>query len=267
MTHPEVLGNISGVEELPSAEPDQSRPPEPRPAQGLPEGLLLSMLAHELRTPLQSIALSAELGLLRLRSSQDGVPIKWMTERLEQVQRASRSLRGIVETVLGAAQIEAGRLTPHLEDLDLREVVREVLSRAREDLAWAGCEATLEAPGPVPGRADRMLVELIANNLIGNAMKYGAGRPVHVVVARGQQRARLEVQDQGPGIPPAEHARIFERFVRLPSASVVPGAGLGLWIVRHAVQALGGEVRVQSAPGRGATFLVELPMGEKNETP
>src|ERR1700694_2767612 len=76
---------------------------------GLPEGLLLSLLAHELRTPIQSISLSADVSLMRLRGAADGLPTAWMVERLEQIQRAARSMRNIVETVLGAAQLEAGR--------------------------------------------------------------------------------------------------------------------------------------------------------------
>jgi signal transduction histidine kinase len=241
--------------------PSETRAPAVREgAARLPEGALLSLLAHELRTPIQSIALSVELGLRRLRGSADGVPTAWMTGRLEQIQRAARNLRGIVEMVLGAAQIEAGRLQTHPERLDLVELVGEVVERVRDDLAWAGCMLTLETGAPVVGHWDRLLLELVACNLLSNAMKYGAGKPVSVVVRATGQRATLSVCDHGPGIAAADRQRIFERFVRLPSPSVLPGAGLGLWIVDHAVRALDGSVRVDSVPGEGATFTVELPM-------
>src|SRR5471032_1955311 len=107
------MGDL-GVSPLDS---EMEEPAQQEPA-ALNEGALLSMLAHELRTPIQSIALSAQLGLLKLRGSADGVPTEWMIDRLEKVERAARSMRAIVETVLGAAQIEAGRLRAHLEDLD-----------------------------------------------------------------------------------------------------------------------------------------------------
>ena len=97
---------------------------------------------------------------------------------------------------------------------------------------------------------------------MANACKYGQGRPVIVRVAVDNERgfAHLEVTDNGPGIPPELHGRIFEPFKRAVATGHHDGLGLGLYIVRSIVQQLGGAVHVESRPGSGATFVVELPL-------
>jgi signal transduction histidine kinase len=102
----------------------------------------------------------------------------------------------------------------------------------------------------------------VLTNLIGNAIKYGEGRPIDVVLSRAGERARLQVRDQGIGIDKEDQARVFERFERAVSHQRFGGFGLGLWIVRYLIEALKGTVRVDSQPGVGSTFTVELPLVE-----
>ena len=97
------------------------------------------------------------------------------------------------------------------------------------------------------------------NNLLANAIKYGLSKPIEIAVSRQGAVARLSVTDHGPGIPRKDQKRIFERFERAVSAAHVSGFGLGLWIARETVEALGGRVHLQSEPGKGSTFSVELP--------
>ena len=96
-----------------------------------------------------------------------------------------------------------------------------------------------------------------------NAIKYGAGKPIHVRLEAGPERVTLTVKDQGIGVAPEHQARIFERFERAVSERNYGGLGLGLYITRTIVEALGGTIRVQSVPGQGACFTVELPRGPK----
>jgi signal transduction histidine kinase len=113
------------------------------------------------------------------------------------------------------------------------------------------------------GRWDRLRLERVLTNLLSNALKYGRGQPVEVRVRRVGELARLEVRDHGPGIPLEEQPYVFERFKRVSSAVEKAGFGLGLYIVRQLVEAHGGTTRVESVPGEGAAFIVELPLTPK----
>lgn len=125
--------------------------------------------------------------------------------------------------------------------------------RAGSDLRLSACA--------VSGRWDRTRIDQIVTNLVGNAIKYGNGQPVDVSVEERDGRAVLAVRDRGVGIPPESHMRIFERFERVTGASVASGLGLGrgLWIAKRMVEAHGGDIGVESAPGSGSTFTVTLP--------
>jgi signal transduction histidine kinase len=109
------------------------------------------------------------------------------------------------------------------------------------------------------GRWDRLRLDQIVSNLVENAIRYGAGRPIDVVVEGDEASARLVVADRGIGIAPDDQRRIFERFERAVSPHQGGGLGLGLWIVRQIVEALGGTIGVASRPSAGATFTVVLP--------
>ena len=96
-------------------------------------------------------------------------------------------------------------------------------------------------------------------NLLGNAIKYGEGKPIEVTIGETEEYARLEVRDQGIGIPLEDQQRVFERFERAVSDRHYGGLGLGLWITRQVVEAHRGTIRLESKPGEGTTFIVELP--------
>jgi signal transduction histidine kinase len=125
-------------------------------------------------------------------------------------------------------------------------------------LAQAGCSVQFSAASPVVGRWDRLRLEQVVTNLLSNAMKYGAGKPIEVVVEGNGERARLAVRDHGLGISETAQRRIFGAFERAVSERHYGGLGLGLYIARQLVVAHGGSIRVESKPGLGATFTVEL---------
>ncbi|MBI2391751.1 MAG: HAMP domain-containing histidine kinase [Deltaproteobacteria bacterium] len=155
--------------------------------------------------------------------------------------------------------MQAGRLALQLEDVDLAEVAKNAVEALAEDLHIAGC-AVSQRTTPVVGRWDRSPLEQVVTNLLANALKFGAGKPIEVVVDRTDGIGRLTVIDHGIGIPPDRLPHVFERFERAVSARRYGGLGLGLYIVRSVVSALGGSVRAASAgTGTGATLVVELP--------
>ena len=113
---------------------------------------------------------------------------------------------------------------------------------------------------PVRGAWDRLRLSQVVTNLLSNAVKYGAGNPVEVSYGPSAAGAFVLVRDRGIGIEPADQRQIFERFERAVSSRNYGGLGLGLYIVRRIVEAHGGTIRVESAPGEGSAFLVELPL-------
>jgi signal transduction histidine kinase len=223
--------------------------------------MLMAVLSHELRLPVHALNFNLGVCLERLRGSGE-VPRAWMEEKLARQQKALWRLRHLIDTFLDVAQISSGRLQLQLEPVDLRELTQEVVGRLADDLSWAGCPCDVRVAGPVVGNWDRLQLDVVITSLVSNAMKYGAGRPVHITVAGNDRAGLVIIRDEGGGIDPDDQDRIFDKFVRLgppDSMGPAPGLGLGLWIVKHIVETLGGEVSVYSEPGDGATFTVKLP--------
>jgi signal transduction histidine kinase len=143
--------------------------------------------------------------------------------------------------------------------MDLAEVVRDVISRFSVTASQAGCPVTLDARDDMRGSWDRLRVDQVVTNLLTNALKYGAGKPVHVSLSGDEAHVRVVVEDSGIGIAPEHLSRIFERFGRAVSERHYGGLGLGLYITRQIVESHGGEVHVHSTPGQGSRFEVALP--------
>ncbi|QSQ24194.1 PAS domain-containing protein [Pyxidicoccus parkwayensis] len=215
----------------------------------------LSVASHELNTPLTSLTLNVQA----LRRDLDSRAPEALSPKVVAVQRQLSRLSSLVRELLDVSRITAGRLRLEREELDLAALAREMVPRFSEDLARAGCELRLDAPGPARGHWDRMRLEQVLQNLLSNAIKYGRGRPIEVRVGADADKAWLVVRDEGMGIAPEGQARLFQRFERLASERHYGGLGLGLWIVKQIVDALDGRILVESAPGRGSTFTVELP--------
>ncbi|WP_164020902.1 PAS domain-containing sensor histidine kinase [Pyxidicoccus trucidator] len=220
----------------------------------------LSVASHELNTPLTSLTLNVQALRRDLEPrATGGSPPEALATKVHAVQRQLSRLSSLVRELLDVSRITAGRLRLEREDLDLAALAREMVPRFSEDLARAGCELRLDAPGPVTGHWDRLRLEQVLQNLLSNAIKYGRGRPIDVRVGADGERAWLSVRDEGVGIDPQGQTRLFQRFERLASERHYGGLGLGLWIVKQIVDALEGRIRVESAPGQGSTFTVELP--------
>ncbi|WP_437599153.1 ATP-binding protein [Sorangium sp. So ce590] len=217
----------------------------------------LTIASHELRTPLTPMQLQVD-GLLRAGKRGD-LTAERATPRLEMIKRQVERLARLITNLLDISRISAGRLQIELEDVDLAATVNDVLDRFRDELSAAGCPVDLSASASIVGRWDRLRLDQIVTNLLSNAIKYGAGKPIDVAVRDLGDRARLVVRDRGIGIAPDQQARIFERFERAVSSENYSGFGMGLWIVRQIADALGATIEVDSRPGDGATFTVDLP--------
>jgi signal transduction histidine kinase len=239
-------------------------------------------MSHELRTPINAI-----MGYNDLIVAGIYGPVSDDQQRgIERSQRAARHLLELVNDVLDVSKLEAGKVDVASEDVALDDFLEDLLVTIRPMAEERGCELRLERRDCATRlRTDPRRLRQILLNLLSNATKFAAGRPVTVwcepvphggaVPGSRQRRTGIQrwtggdavvvaVRDDGPGIAPADHERIFEEFVQLPGTTP-GGTGLGLPISRRLAELLGGTLTVESAPGRGSTFYVTLPRVPRRE--
>ena len=214
-------------------------------------------VSHELRTPITSIralAETLEAGAL----DEPEVAGQFVGRILVEVER----LGALVEDLLDMARLEAGRAPLHLEVHDMAIVVEHAVERLRAQVVRAGLSLDVSTGDDLePIAVDRVRIEQVLLNLVHNAIKFTPpGGSITVRVERGDGVLVTTVADTGVGIPLEEQERLFERFYKSDKARNSGGTGLGLAIAKHIVQAHGGEIRVESAPGEGARFRFSLPL-------
>ncbi|HZH17738.1 MAG TPA: ATP-binding protein [Archangium sp.] len=228
---------------------------EARQAVGLRDEFL-SVASHELKTPLTSLKLQhALIGKSLTPECRASVGAR-LPKAMSQVER----LTTLVDSLLDVSRIGAGRLGLEPVEMELTHLLREVMERLSEVFAQAGCVVDFPPTPPVHGYWDPLRLDQVLVNLLSNAAKYGAGKPIHVCVQVEGERVRLTVEDEGIGIAPGDVPRLFSRFGRAVSERHYGGLGLGLFISKQIVEAMAGSIRVESQPERGSTFTVELPL-------
>ena len=213
-------------------------------------------MSHELRTPINAVMGYAGLAL----EGVYGPLADPLRDALARSQRAAAHLRELVDDVLDLAKIEAGRIDLVPEPVDMIELAEDILLSVRPTAEASGTTIAFDCAGDAapPIVTDPRRVRQILLNLLSNALKFGAGRPVTLRCGATSDGVALSVSDEGPGIPEADQARIFEEFVQLAPEGR-QGTGLGLPISRRLAELLGGTLTVASAPGRGSTFTLALP--------
>jgi PAS domain S-box-containing protein len=222
----------------------------------------LSVASHELRTPLSALQLQIQT-LLRppRRSPQAVLSPEQIKAKLEMAYRQIERLTRLVGELMDVSRITAGRLRLELEEIDLSAVVRDVVGRLGEDGSRTHSYVEVSAVTPVLGMWDRIRVEQVVVNLLTNAFKFGGGKPIAITVEERGPMGRLVVVDHGIGIAPEDAERIFQRYEQAISSRAFGGLGLGLYIARQIIEAHGGTIRVESQPGAGSTFTIDLPKG------
>lgn len=217
---------------------------------------LIGVAAHDLGNPLNALQLM--LGKLRRSPPADAAKL---SESLAAAMRYTQRLGRLLHNLLDLSRLSSGKLELEVGEVDLAELVHDAVARYADQAAEAGSQLVVDVRPGVVGRWDRLRLERVLTNLLSNAFKYGRGHPIELRVERTDGHGRLSVRDHGPGIPPEQQRRIFERFKKAPAqGEKKEGFGLGLYIVRQLVEAHGGAVLVESREGEGATFTVELPL-------
>ena len=221
----------------------------------------MSMIAHELRNPLNSVYLQAQL-----RRKMVGGPkqpdAQAMLRMVERDERQIRSMVRLLDDMLDVSRARTGKLTIVPAPFDLVASAQVVVEAIQEQGKATGVQVTLSAPPTLEIVGDEFRIEQVITNLLTNALRYGQGKPVAVAVGVREEvpEAFVSVRDQGMGIAAADQERIFEQFERTEGAAQVAGLGLGLYIARQIAQAHHGRLEVRSAPGEGAEFVLSLPL-------
>lgn len=221
---------------------------------------IVSNVSHELRTPLALIRLYAEtLELGRIPTEEKKL------EYYRIVRKESERLTALINNILDFSRIEAGKKEYEFRETDLSSLVRDTLDSYRYQIEQNGFRYEEHISDDLPPvKVDREAIARSLLNLVNNAIKYSSSEKyLSVSLYRENGSIKLDVVDHGIGIPRAEQSRIFDKFYRVcdPLHHESKGSGLGLSLVQHIVRAHGGEVAVESTPGKGSKFSIVLPLG------
>jgi len=221
----------------------------------------LATVSHEIKTPLTSI-----IGYTNLLTGQNNQRLaKKQIDSLNRIKRNSSILQDLIEQLLDLAKIESGKIEVHMETVHLKEVIEEVIYITEHIINQKGITVTTIVPDNLPSiRTDRGKVKQILLNLLTNAVKYTERENAGIIIRVNQESKRIvvSIQDQGIGIAPEDQKVIFDPFRQADSiiSRKYGGTGLGLSIVKEFVKLHGGEIWVESEPGRGSTFSFSLPL-------
>jgi signal transduction histidine kinase len=228
---------------------------------------LVATVSHELRTPLAAIYGSA----MTLRRDDIDFEPSLQRRLLEVIAEESSRLADIVNDLLLAGQLDAGRLDARIERCDAAKLVASVVGAARTHIP-DNVTIVVEEPGAdlPPAAADEGQLRQVVANLVDNAVKYSPdGGEIRITLEARGDRLRLAIADHGLGIPAAERSRIFEKFYRLDPEMTrgIGGTGLGLYICRELVRRVGGRIWVEPNGAHGSIFFVEIPTAAEARTP
>ncbi len=220
---------------------------------------LIDAMAHEFKTPLTSIK-AATTSMLADPNQPESSRIELAKIADEEAER----LKELIDNAVEMARLDAAEIDIQAERSDLSQLVQELVSSLRTSIDGRSVEI-LGEPHPAPILADRRLLKVAIKQILDNALKYSPpNSPLTLRVEGGESSIGLEITDHGPGIPPQEQPRIFQRFYRSPAIDKkIPGSGLGLSIAHRIVQAHRGDLSVTSRPGE-TTFRMTLPAGVSN---
>ena len=224
----------------------------------------MSIVSHEVRTPLNGLILETQLRKMHLaRDNAAAFTLDKMKAMVERDERQIQSLIRLIEDMLDVSRIRTGKLSIRPSRFDLSVAVGNLLESFAAQVSAAQSSVNYRAGQPVIGQWDEFRIEQVVSNLLTNALRYGAKKPIDVSVYVQGDQAVIEVADQGIGISEENQQRIFHQFERIAGSHVVTGLGLGLFISEQIVAAHNGQITVHSALGEGAMFRVCLPLEQK----
>ncbi|HLE01438.1 MAG TPA: ATP-binding protein [Bdellovibrionota bacterium] len=217
--------------------------------------------SHELNTPITPLKLQVQF-IRKMATAKQLTPE--FSDKLETMlidsERHIAHLAGLVENLLDVTRIASGQFELELEPVDLNALIQSVVKRYHSEITASRSEVTLQLEEIRPGLWDRTRVEQVIVNLLENALKYGEGKPIVITSQPEGEKAVFAIRDHGIGISAEEQSNIFKQFGRAVPYRHFGGLGLGLYITLKIIRAHQGDIRVESQPGQGSRFTVELPL-------
>jgi len=218
----------------------------------------IAVASHELRNPMTPMIGQVELLLSGLRTGR--YSHEQVEQRLERIRQVMNHYLKRTAILLDVSRITSGKFKLEPTSFNLSDLVREVAENFAVAASHAGTPIGIQTPVSLDGSWDRLAVEQIIDNLVSNAIKYGARQPIEICAEDHGSRVCIQVRDRGPGISIHDRARIFARFERAVGLDERrSGFGVGLWVVGQLVEAMGGTITVDDAQGGGSVFTVTLP--------
>ncbi|EPJ92976.1 response regulator receiver Signal transduction histidine kinase [Pseudomonas psychrophila] len=224
----------------------------------------MSIVSHEVRTPLNGLILETQLRKMHLaRDNAAAFTMEKMHAMVDRDERQILSLIRLIEDMLDVSRIRTGKLSIRPAEFDLARTVDRLLENFSAQISAAQSSVNFTAEYPVVGQWDEFRIEQVISNLLTNALRYGANKPIDVTVYIEGDQAVVDVRDQGIGISQENQQRVFQQFERVSASQVAAGLGLGLFISEQIVAAHSGTISVRSELGEGALFRVCLPLAQK----
>jgi signal transduction histidine kinase len=220
----------------------------------------ISIASHELKTPLTSLKLQTQL---HERALNRGDTSLFSPDKLRKIVHGTNQqldrLARLVEDMLDVSRINTGKLTVQKTQMDLTSLIGEIIERLSPQLDEAECVLNMDLEKNVVGTWDPYRIEQVIGNLLSNAIRYSARKPVHLSLRTQASQVEVKVRDEGPGIAFEDQMRVFERFERAVTSKHISGLGLGLYISKQIVESHQGQIQLESELGRGSTFTIRMP--------
>lgn len=219
----------------------------------------ISIAAHELRTPITPLKMQLEF----IPEYLKGAKFPHREEALALLEKSRKQLDAfilLVDKLLDLSRITSGRLSLSLEKTDLKTPINSVIDKMEYELSRAGSKLDLELEDNVIGLFDPTRIEQVLSNLLGNAIKFGGGKPIKLSLKKRGSNAQITIEDNGIGIPIDKQKLIFQVYERAASNKRFPGLGVGLYVSKEIVSAHHGLITVESEPGKGSCFQITMPL-------
>lgn len=220
----------------------------------------MAIATHELKSPITVLKLQSQSRKRKLETGNDS---SFTAEKLIQMFDSDNShfdrLIRLIDDMLDISRISSGQLSISLENFDLCSLIHDVVEGHLEQFRTAGIDVKINLYEPIIGRWDKLRIEQVITNLLTNVIRYGAGKPVKISINKDQERAIIVIEDKGIGIAKEDLKRIFQRYERV-AGKEISGLGLGLYVVSQIIEAHNGLINVESHPGEGSVFTINLPL-------